>query len=352
MGRSNPEETARRRESLATIKDVAKKAGVTIGTVSRVLNNKKWVSDDCKKRVLQAIKDLHYKPQAHARRLRQKHSFVWGVIAPHHNGIFKSPFFSDILAGMEEVAAENRYRLLIHPLTEAARAQVSYRALLGDGSVDGMFVLNAWSTDVSVRELSESNVPFVLVNGRITAQEDFPYVGVDNRGGVIMAMEHLVGLGHERIGMINGRMTTTNGMERFQAYQDFLASRKMEFQPEWVGDGDFEEAGGYQACRKIFSGARLPSALLCACDLMAIGATRALKEMGLGVPANVSVMGFDNMEEARYHEPSLTTVAFSAQRMGRMAAEKMVSLVAEAKLVENASALSGELISRDSVRKV
>ena len=132
---------------MATIKDVAKMAGVTIGTVSRVLNNKKWVSDDCKKKVLVAIKDLHYKPQAHARRLRQKHSQICGVIAPHHTSIFSSPFFTKIMEGLEEVAAGKQYRLLLHPLNETARAQISYRTLLGDGSVDGMFVLNAWSTD-------------------------------------------------------------------------------------------------------------------------------------------------------------------------------------------------------------
>ena len=102
---------------MATIKDVAKKAGVTIGTVSRVLNNKKWVSEDCRKKVLAAIRDLHYKPQAHARRLRQKHSQICGVIAPHHTTIFHSPFFTKIMEGFEEVAAEKQYRLLIVPIS-------------------------------------------------------------------------------------------------------------------------------------------------------------------------------------------------------------------------------------------
>ena len=203
---------------MATIKDVAKHAGVTIGTVSRVLNNKKWVSEDCRKKVQVAIKDLHYKPQAHARRLRQKHSRICGLIAPHHTAIFRSPFFTSIIEGIEEVAAEKQYRLLLHPLNETARAQVSYRALLGDGSVDGMFVLNAWSTDASIRELAEANVPFVLVNGKITGQEDMPYVGFDNKKGVQKAVEYLAGLGHERIGIINGRMTTTNALERFQGF--------------------------------------------------------------------------------------------------------------------------------------
>ena len=110
---------------MATIKDVAKRAGVTIGTVSRVLNNKKWVSEDCKKKVLVAIKDLHYKPQAHARRLRQKHSRICGVIAPHHTSIFSSPFFTNIMKGLEEVAAEKQYRLLLHPLSETARGMTS-----------------------------------------------------------------------------------------------------------------------------------------------------------------------------------------------------------------------------------
>lgn len=332
----------------ATIKDVAKKAGVTIGTVSRVLNNKKWVSEECRKRVLEAIQDLKYKPQAHARRLRQKHSYVWGVIAPHHASVFKSPFFAHILAGMEEVAAEAKYRLLVHPLSEASRAQLSYRLVLGDGSVDGMFVLNAWSTDASIRELTEAHVPFVLVNGKITGHEDLPYVGVDNAAGIRKAVQHLVDLGHRRIGMVNGRMTTTNALERFQAFQGALAEHGMDFVPEWTADGNFEEQGGYDACRQILRAARRPSALVCASDLMAMGAIRALKEEGLRVPESLSVVGFDDMEEAAYFDPPLTTVSFSPHQMGVLAARKMLSLLDSRGLSEKATILEPELKERHS----
>ncbi len=337
---------------MATIKDVAKKAGVTIGTVSRVLNNKKWVSEDCRKKVLLAIKDLHYKPQAHARRLRQKHSRICGVIAPHHTSVFSSSFFNHILEGLEEAAAEKQYRLLLHPLSETARAQVSYRALLGDGSVDGMFVLNAWSTDASIRELAEANVPFVLINGKVIGQEDLPYVGFDNKGGVKLAVEHLVKLGHERIGMINGRMTTTNALERFQAFQDMLAENKLEFHSEWTADGDFEEEGGYKAALKILAAVRRPSAVICSSDLMAIGAVRAFKEKGVSVPGDISVIGFDNMDEAAYHEPLLTTVAFSAREMGKLAAQKMFQIIGEETLAQGATTLQPKLMERESTRKI
>jgi DNA-binding LacI/PurR family transcriptional regulator len=337
---------------VATIKDVAKKAGVTIGTVSRVLNNKRWVSEECRTKVLASIKELHYKPQAHARRLRQKHSQICGVIAPHHTSIFHSPFFTQIMEGLEAVAAENHYRLLLHPLTETARAQVSYRTLLGDGSVDGMFVLNAWSTDVSVRELSEANVPFILINGKIAGHEDLPYVGFDNRGGVKIAIDHLVKQGHERIGIINGRMTTTNALERFQAFQENLSEHHLEFEKEWVADGDFEEEGGYLAAKKILKATRKPSAILCASDLMAMGAIRALKENDLLVPEQVSVVGFDNMEEAAYHEPALTTVAFSAYDMGKLAAQKMFQIIGGEELAARATTLQAKLIERESTRKI
>jgi DNA-binding LacI/PurR family transcriptional regulator len=337
---------------VATIKDVAKKAGVTIGTVSRVLNNKRWVSEECRTKVLASIKELHYKPQAHARRLRQKHSQICGVIAPHHTSVFHSPFFTQIMEGLEAVAAENHYRLLLHPLTETARAQVSYRTLLGDGSVDGMFVLNAWSTDVSVRELSEANVPFILINGKIAGHEDLPYVGFDNRGGVKIAIDHLVKQGHERIGIINGRMTTTNALERFQAFQENLSEHHLEFEKEWVADGDFEEEGGYLAAKKILKATRKPSAILCASDLMAMGAIRALKENDLLVPEQVSVVGFDNMEEAAYHEPALTTVAFSAYDMGKLAAQKMFQIIGGEELVARATTLQAKLMERESTRKI
>jgi DNA-binding LacI/PurR family transcriptional regulator len=316
-----------------------------------VLNNKRWVSEAVQKKVKSAIKELHYKPQAAARRLRQKHSRICGVIAPHHTSIFHSPFFTSIMAGLEEAAAEKQYRLLIHPLSDAARSQISYRALLGDGSVDGMFVLNAWSTDVSIRELGEANVPFVLVNGKITGQEDFPYVGFDNRSGVKVAIDHLVKLGHERIGIINGRMTTTNALERFQSFQENLAQNKLEFEKEWVADGNFEEEGGYKAALKILTASRRPSALLCASDVMAMGAIRALKEKGISVPGQMSVVGFDNMEEAAYHEPGLTTVSFSASEMGRQAAQKMFQIIAGEPLMSKATTLNPVLIERESTKK-
>ncbi len=337
---------------MATIKDVAKKAGVTIGTVSRVLNNKKWVSDDCKEKVLAAINDLHYKPQAHARRLRQKGSRILGVIAPHHTALFSSPFFTNIMEGIEEVAAEHQYRLLLHPLNETARAQVSYRILLGDGSVDGMFVLNSWSNDASIRELIEANVPFVLINGKITGKEELPYVGLNNRCGVFKAIAYLKDLGHERIGMINGKMTTTNALERFQAFQEALAENKMDFERDWIGDGDFEEEGGFKACLQIMKSIRKPSAILCANDLMAMGAIRALKSMGLMVPSNISIVGFDDMEKATYNEPALTTVSYSPFEMGKKAAQKMFQLVAGEKLSEITTFLESKLIERDSTRKI
>jgi LacI family transcriptional regulator len=337
---------------MATIKDVAKLSGVTIGTVSRVLNNKKWVSEDCRKRVLAAIKELHYKPQAHARRLRQKQSRVWGILAPHHTKLIRSPFFADILGGIEEAAAENNYRLLLHPLNDTARAQLSYRNLLGDGSADGMFVMNAWSTDVSIRELGEANVPFVLINGKVMGQDDFPYVGVDNRGGVRKALEHLIEMGHERIAMINGRMTTTNALERFQSFQEVLAERKMPLVPEWVTEGNYEENGGYEAAKKIFASLRKPTAILCASDLMAMGAVRALREMDIKVPENVSIVGFDNMEEAHYHDPALTTVSFSGQEMGLLAAQKMIQLLEGEALKSKGTTLQAELIVRDSALPV
>jgi LacI family transcriptional regulator len=341
-----------RSNTVATIKDVAKRAGVTIGTVSRVLNNKKWVSEDCKKKVQVAIKDLHYKPQAHARRLRQKHSRICGLIAPHHTAIFRSSFFTSILEGLEEVAAEKQYRLLLHPLNETARAQISYRALLGDGSVDGMFVLNAWSTDASIRELAEANVPFVLVNGKITGQEDLPYVGFDNKLGVKKAVEFLVGLGHQRIGIINGRMTTTNALERFQGFQENLSLHRLDFHQEWTAEGDFEEEGGYKAALKILNAVSRPSALICASDLMAMGAIRALKEKGVSVPGDMSVLGFDNMEEAAYHEPALTTVAFSPYEMGKLSAHKMFQMISGEPLAVKATTLQPELIERESTRRV
>ena len=119
-----------------------------------------------------------------------------------------------------------------------------------------------------------------------------------------------------------------------------------------MADGDYEEEGGYRAALKILGAVRRPSAILCASDLMAIGASRALKEKGVSVPEDISIVGFDNMEEAIYHEPPLTTVAFSAYEMGRLAAQKIFQIIAEEPLVEKATTLQAKLLERESTRKI
>jgi DNA-binding LacI/PurR family transcriptional regulator len=171
---------------------------------------------------------------------------------------------------------------------------------------------------------------------------------VDNRGGVRKALEHLVEMGHERIAIINGRMTTTNALERFQAFQEVLAERKLPVVSEWVTEGNYEESGGFEATKAIFKSIRKPSAILCASDLMAMGAIRALRELNLKVPENVSIVGFDNMEEARYHDPSITTVSFSGHEMGLLAAQKIIQLLEGETLKSKGTTLQAELIVRDS----
>ncbi len=136
-----------------------------------------------------------------------------------------------------------------------------------------------------------------------------------------------------------------------EAFQEILAEQKLDHNEEWVATGDFEEEGGYRACRKIMGAVRKPSAILCANDLMAIGAIRALEEMKLLVPENVSVVGFDDMEEAAYHKPLLTTIAFSPYEMGKLAAQKMFSLIAEEPLSEKATVLQGKLVERESTSR-
>jgi DNA-binding LacI/PurR family transcriptional regulator len=143
-------------------------------------------------------------------------------------------------------------------------------------------------------------------------------------------------------------MTATNALERFQAFQETLAEHRLDFQSEWVADGDFEEEGGYRAAQKILASVRRPSAILCANDLMAIGAIRALKMKGSNVPEHISVVGFDDMEEAIYHQPALTTVSFSAYQMGRLAAQKMSQIMVEETIEQRATTLQSELIVRES----
>lgn len=299
-----------RPSGVATIRDVAARAGVSVATVSRTLNGVGPVHDETSKRVFAAARALRYVPHAAARSLSIRRSHTLGVLLPEVHG----EFFSEVIRGIDVAARTRGYHILVSSSHDDAQEMSAVlRALRG--RVDGLIVM---SPDVELGPLSRAltaDLPAVLLN---TATNARPTIRIDNFSGARRMIEHLVALGHTRIAFINGPARNADAAERRRGYRTAP-------KPYLETDGDFTEESGYHAVAKILEMDPRPTAIFAANDAMAIGALRALRERGIGIPDELSLAGFDDIPMARYLTPQLTTVRVDIAEMGRRAVEHLVA---------------------------
>lgn len=292
----------RRRAAAATIRDVAARAGVSVATVSRVLNGKEVVRAETTALVLKAARSLRYVPNTAARSLSSRRSQTVGIVLPEVHG----EFFSEVIRGIDVAARREGYHLLV----SGSHSDVEEMLEVIDamrGRVDGMVVM---APDVEVGQLPDG-IPLVLLN---SADERHDAITIDNCGGARTMMRHLLSLGHERIAFITGPSQNADARERLRGYRQAMRGR-----PRCEARGNFTEASGYSAARRIAAMKPRPTAIFAANDSMAIGALGALAEAGVRVPEDVSVAGFDDIPIARYVAPPLTTVGLDIAELGRRA---------------------------------
>ncbi|HEX4959858.1 MAG TPA: LacI family DNA-binding transcriptional regulator [Thermoanaerobaculia bacterium] len=298
-----------------TIHDVAARAGVSVATVSRVLNGKEVVREETLKQVLAAAKALHYVPNVAARSLSIQRSQTIGIVLPDVHG----EFFSEVIRGIDVAARREGYHILV----SGSHSDVGEMLEVLDamrGRVDGLVVM---APDVAHDLLHESlppNLPLVLLNstdGGVDGGRDA--ITIDNHGGAQAMMRYLAGLGHTGIAFIKGPAQNADARERLRGYRGVMrklgirATRRLELA------GDFTEESGRAAAQKILNVAPRPTAIFAANDSMAVGALAALAEAGVAVPAEMSVAGFDDIPIARYVTPPLTTIRVDIADLGRRA---------------------------------
>jgi LacI family transcriptional regulator len=304
-----------------TIRDVARRAGVSVTTVSRALNGSGPVSEDVRLRVRQASADLRYLPHGTARSLITRRTHAFGVVLPDLFG----EFFSEVIRGMDPRAQERGYHLLLSG-SHAGRREIEFAVGAMRGRVDGMIVM---SPDVRGTELAAClppDVPVVLLNCDVAGTE-FPSINVDNYGGALAMVRHLVGLGHRRIAMVNGSDGNFDARERTRGFRAAVAEAEGVSGAEAAGD--FTEAGGYRAALALLEVAERPTAVFCANDSMAVGAISAVRAAGLRVPEEVAVAGFDDIPIGRYLSPSLSSVRVDVNRLGARAVELLCHAIAK-----------------------
>lgn len=307
-----------------TIADVARRAGVSKGAVSFALNGRPGVSDETRRRILDAAAELGWVPNRQARALSTQRASALGLVlarAPELLGA--DPFFPAFIAGVETVLAARDQALVLQVVTTPEAEREGYRRLARDRRVDGVFVVDLRRDDERIGLLEEIGLPAVTLN-RPDGPSPFPAVVLDDRPGIAAAVRHLVDLGHEKIAHVAGPEPFLHAAARKQAFTDAVADAGLL---PTVVDSDFTAAGGRDATRRLLTGADRPTAIVFANDVMALSAIAVAAELGLRIPDDVSITGFDDTDLAGYVHPALTTVRADARGWGEVAARTLLALV-------------------------
>lgn len=306
-----------------TIGELAKIAGVSKTTISRVINSKPDVDPGTREKILSLISQYGFQPNAFARAISQKQSNHIGLLIPHKaEYVFSNPFYTEVMRGVSTAVDENGYYLLI-----CYAHEVNYMDMYKQKRVDGFVLLSPGSFHKHIIEaLNVGSVPFIST-ARLLGEAEMTYVDVDNFAGASMLMEHLVSLGHERIAFI-GKPTLQSSQDRLSAYQTVLEKAGIKYDPELalVTDTSSVESG-HEYTLRLLRSQKPPTAIFLANDVMAIGAINAAHETGLRVPEDISIVGFDDIPFSNYTSPPLTTVHQPAFEKGVRAAELLINLL-------------------------
>jgi LacI family transcriptional regulator len=294
---------------------------VSVSTVSRVLNSKDDISEKTSKKVMAVVRKLGYASSLAARGMRSRRTNVIGLILPNV-GLYYS---QEILRGVNQAITKLDTDLIIYTSGVVAKENIaqqerSYVALLNGGITDGAILVTPMATEFT------TNAPLVIIDPNNEAPQ-YPSIIATNREGAMEAVKYLTGLGHRRIGHISGNMDQTISKMRLQGYKDGLAAAGIPLNDDWITIGDYSAETAVVCARKLLSLPERPTAIFAANDLAAMGVYQVAGELGLNIPADLSVIGFDNLHETAYFNPPLTTVDQFIEKMGTMAMEMCATLV-------------------------
>jgi LacI family transcriptional regulator len=326
-----------------TIFDVARVAGVSPSTVSRVVNGYPHIRTETRRKVQRAMADLGYVAHLPARALASGRSKVVGLLV---QGL-ESPFFLGVINGVDQQVASSGYDFMLCTTHDRRGKEAEYVARLSHGMVDGLLIILPRGLPDYVEELRLARFPFVLID----YDDEAPgcdVVNAANRPGARDAIVHLVDLGHERIGFITGTPNVGSTHERMAGYREILASCGIPWRQELVVEGDFLEPRAYEATLQLLALPERPTAIFASSDSAAFGVLRAAREVGLRVPEDLSVVGFDDIPEASYVDPALTTVRQPLHDMGRTAVRRLMAMLEEPGTPPQRIVLATELRVRGS----
>lgn len=334
---------------MLTIRDLAKKAGVSVATVSRVLNNYPDVSSETKQRVLKLAEEMNYRPSAAARTLVTRRSNILGVffLRDHLNAMVLHPFFQEVIVGFKATVGRAGFDLLFFTSQKPGESGFTYLKRSRHHRVDGVVLMGVDRSDPTVTELANSDIPVMSIDVDLLGRRA-GYVVSDNQRGARLATHHLGSLGHKRIALINGVPLSRPGHDRFAGYRQALTEMGLPYRPEYVLDDDFTWEFGYAAMQQLLDLPEPPTAVFAAADFLAIGAMKAIKERHLQVPRDIALVGFDDIEVASMVHPALTTIRQHKAEMGQAAGEALIKMIEDSTYAPPIVTLPVELIIRES----
>jgi LacI family transcriptional regulator len=327
-----------------TLKDVAQAAGVATGTVSMVLNNSPLVADATKARVRAVLEEIGYVYDRAAGNLRGIPSRIVGVSMCN----LVNPYFADVTAGIQEALEDLGRVLVLGNCAESLPRQLNFLQTLRQYRVEGILLTPAIATPKEhVEQLLAWKVPVVQVSRRVEGVES-DYVGNNNFVGAQLATQHLVELGHERIGYLGRNRLTSTGQDRYEGFCTAMQRAGLQVQDRWVGDCPASREDGFRDAVRLMAGRSTPTALLCFNDVIAFGAMLGLRSLGIEPGADCSVVGMDDVSEAALWQPGLTTVSIGRDSMGRAAGQLLMARLEDPERPPQRVVLDPQLVVRSS----
>jgi LacI family transcriptional regulator len=332
---------------MATIREVAESARVSYATVSHVINNTRLVSQETRERVLEAMAALNYRPNALARSLRQGKSNTIGLVLPDS----ANPFFAEISRSIEDESFKKGYSVFLCNTELDTQRELLYVDVLSKNQVGGIIFVATGDQADSLDFLLRQNMPVVMID-RDVPNVEVDAVLTDNQLGGFLATHHLIELGHKHIACIAGPSSITPSAERIVGYLRALEEAGLSYDENLVLRGDYHAQSGMEITHSILMMNPRPTAIFAMNDLMALGALRAAAEAGYSVPRDLAVVGYDNLELARFTNPPLTTISQPKKEIGAQAVNLLVDRISQKSRPHSRLVLAPELIIRRSTKEV
>ncbi|NGZ75848.1 LacI family DNA-binding transcriptional regulator [Saccharibacillus alkalitolerans] len=331
---------------MASIHDVAKEAGVSVATVSKVINNYPDVSDKTRKKVSQTIKRLKYHPNVAARGLVKGRSWTVGVFVTTS---FTNPFVTELLEGIKTALQNSGYDLL-HLSTRFDDPNYSFVEHCLSRNVDGVVGFGVDRDDPHLEELLDSDIPTMFVDADIQGRRA-GYITTENKAGIMQAVSHLAELGHSRVAFVSGELDNAVGALRHEGYVEGMKNHKLAVRESYVKVSDYSMEGGARAMAELLELKERPTAVVCTSDMMAIGAINVIHRSGLSVPEDISVIGFDNTYYSEIFSPALTTVNQNIRSIGSHAIETLIMMIENSDFTPSVVTEPSNLVIRSTTTK-